>query len=228
MGFTRYALYYLPPPDEDWARFATHWLGWDCIAGRMVSPPALDGLPRPSHEITAAPRRYGLHATIKPPFRLADGVTRADLQAACAAFCAATHPLRLDGLALTTLGRFLAIRPIGDETALNALANRCVRELDPFRAPLTTQERAHRAAGLRPDLARNLDRWGYPHVMEAFRFHITLTGPLTRKEREATRKVLARHLTPVLPHPFILGDLALVGEDANGFFHSIEHYPLSG
>lgn len=228
MGFARYAIYYLPSPDADWTRFATRWLGWDCATGRTTVPPALDGLPRPWDEITATPRRYGLHATIKPPFRLAEGVTLADLQAACAAICATTRPVRLDGLKLTTLGRFLALRPVGDETALNALATRCVRDLEPFRAPLTAEERARRTAGLRPDLIQNLDRWGYPHVMEAFRFHITLTGPLKPKEREATREVLARHLTPLLPHPFILGELALVGEDANGFLHSLRRFPLSG
>lgn len=228
MAFVRYALYYLPPEGEDWARFATRWLGWDCVAGRAMDRPAIDDLPRPLEEITAAPRRYGLHATVRPPFRLAFGQSQAQLEDACAALCARLAPVQLDGLELAELGRFLALKPTGDQTALNALADTCVRGLDRFRAPLPPEDRARRAAGLRPDLVRNLNRWGYAHVMEAFRFHITLTGPLKSKEREATRTVLARHLTPLLPHPFILGELALVGEDAKGLFRSLRLFPLSG
>ncbi|MFC3118579.1 DUF1045 domain-containing protein [Jhaorihella thermophila] len=215
--------------------FATRWLGWDCTTGRTTVPPALDGLPRPWDEITNTPRHYGLHATIKPPFRLAEGVTLADLLTACAAFCATTRPVRLDGLKLTTLGRFLALRPVGDETALNALAARCVRDLEPFRAPLTAEERARRAAGLRPDLIRTLDRWGYPHVMEAFRFHITLTGPpeakgarsRARGARPASDPTLATPLHPrrtgtgrrrrewVLPQPPPLSPVRLTRQGAN-------------
>lgn len=228
MRFARYALYYLPPAGESWARFATRWLGWDCVAGRAVDPPPTDRLPRPLGEITAAPRRYGLHATIKPPFRLAEGRTQAELEAACTALCARLRPVRMEGLDLTALGRFLALRPVGDETALNTLAAACVRRLDPFRAPMTRDEHDRRAAGLRPGLRRNLDRWGYAHVMEEFRFHITLTGRLDKPARDAVRGILKDRLTPILPRPYTIGDLSLMGEDEDGRFHQIRRIALSG
>jgi len=229
MDFKRYALYYAPPREAGWSRFATGWLGWDMEAGAEVAHPAVSGLPLPVEEITETPRKYGVHATIKPPFRLAEGTTRAELEAACAALCAGLAPLRLDGLALARLGRFLALRPVGDTAALNALAAACVEGLDRFRAPAPQAELARRrAAGLSPAQEENLARWGYPYVMGEFRFHITLSGKLPRPALGAVETALARELGPLLPAPFEIADLALMGEDAAGRFHLIHRYALSG
>ena len=73
MTFTRYAIYYAPPADAEWTQFATSWLGWDMETGAPVAHPALDGIDVES--VTEVPRKYGLHATMKPPFRLRDGQT---------------------------------------------------------------------------------------------------------------------------------------------------------
>jgi len=227
--FQRYAIYYSPPADAAWARFATHWLGWDMETGAKVPHRPVSGLPLPVQEITETPRKYGAHATIKPPFRLAGGMTREGLEAACAALCAAQAPLRMDGLALTRLGRFLALRPVGDTAALDALAARAVAALDPFRAPAPEAELARRrAAGLSPAQEENLARWGYPYVMGEFRFHITLSGKLPKPALGAVEAALTRDLVPLLPAPFGIDDLALVGEDAEGRFHLIHRYALSG
>ena len=72
MTHTRYAIYYAPDPGP-LADFGAAWLGWDIASGRAVAPPDIGPLPRPVEEITRTPRKYGLHATIKPPFRLIDG-----------------------------------------------------------------------------------------------------------------------------------------------------------
>lgn len=227
--FKRYAIYYAPPADADWARFATGWLGWDMEAGAEVPHPEVAELPLPVSEITATPRKYGLHATIKPPFRLAEGTTRAELEAACAALCATLAPLRMDGLALARLGRFLALRPVGDTAALNALAARTVEALDSFRAPAPEAElERRRAAGLSPAQEENLTCWGYPYVMDEFRFHITLSGKLGKPALGAVEAALDRTLTPLLPAPFGIPDLALMGEDEAGRFHLIHRYTLSG
>lgn len=228
MEFTRYALYYLPPAEAAWARFATGWLGWDIQACVAVAHPSVDGLPLPVCDLTRTPRRYGLHATLKPPFRLAEGLDRAALESACADLCAALAPVRLQGLALTRMGRFLALRPVGPQTALNALAAACVRGLDRFRAPMDNDDHARRAAGLTPRLAANLNDWGYPHVMDAFRFHITLTGRLAEPDLATTEAALTPLLAPLLPSPFAIADLALVGEAADGMFHLLRRFPLSG
>ena len=228
MEFQRYAIYFAPPLQADWARFATSWLGWDLETATEIPHPKVPGLPRPVAEITETPRKYGAHATIKPPFRLAEGATRAELEAACAALCAGLKPVRLDGLALARLGRFLALRPKGDTAVLDALAARVVEGLDRFRAPAGEAELARRrAAGLTPAQEQNLARWGYPYVMEAFRFHITLSGKLPKPELAAVEAALGRALVPLLPAPFEINELALVGEDAAGRFHLVHRYALS-
>ncbi|MGD9861860.1 MAG: DUF1045 domain-containing protein [Pseudodonghicola sp.] len=229
MTFQRYAIYYAPPADAGWSRFATRWLGWDMERGTEAPHPEVSDLPLPVAEITATPRKYGLHATIKPPFRLAEGKTRAGLEDACAALCASCAPLRLDGLALARLGRFLALRPSGDTAALETLAARAVEALDGFRAPAPEAELARRrAAGLSPAQEANLMRWGYPYVMEEFRFHVTLSGRLGKDDLAAVEAALDRDLVPLLPVPFEIADLALMGEDEDGRFHLIHRYTLAG
>jgi putative phosphonate metabolism protein len=227
MPFTRYAVYVTPPPGP-LADFGAAWLGWDPVQGIAVPHPDLPGLPAPVSDLTATPRKYGLHATMKPPFALAPESTGAGLRAAFAAFCAATAPVTLDGLAVAPLGRFLALRPEGDETGINALAAACVRAFEPFRAPLTEAQLARRrAGGLTPDQEARLAQWGYPHVMEGFRFHITLTGPRPQSDLRALRAALGPHLAALLPRPFPVDALSLMGEDAHGRFHVIQTHRLT-
>lgn len=228
MPITRYAVYFTPPPGP-LSDFGAAWLGWDPVCGATMRHPDIPGLPATVAELTEAPRKYGLHATMKPPFALASGMTGAALHDAFAEFCAATSPATLDGLAVAPLGRFLALRPEGDESQINALAASCVRAFEPFRAPLTEAEIARRnAARLSADQKARLSRWGYPHVMEGFRFHITLTGPRPKSELPALRATLARQLAPLLLRPFRVDTLSLMGEDETGRFHLINRYALTG
>lgn len=228
MEYTRYALYYVPQADLAWAEAATGWLGWDIVAGRAVPPPPLPGLPQPLETITAVPRRYGLHGTIKPPFRLAQGCHRDGLEQACADLCAGLPPLALAGLRPVRMGRFLALCPPGPQAALSGMAATCMRGLDRFRAPMTESELARRASGVPARLAANLARWGHPHVMEAFRFHITLTGNLSPADTDPVEAALARLLVPLLPQRFKMDALALVGEGDDGFFRLLRRFSLSG
>ncbi|MBU3261643.1 DUF1045 domain-containing protein [Roseovarius sp. PS-C2] len=228
MIFKRYAIYYLPEPGP-LAEFGAAWLGWDAASGQDMAHPRIDGLPLPAEQITDTPRKYGLHATIKPPFRLAPGTTENALNDALAAFCADQPAVTLDGLELAQLGRFLALRPEGDETALNALAANAVRILDAFRASMTEAELTHRrAANLNPEQDALLLQWGYPYVMESFRFHITLTGKLPKALARQTAQVLKPHLAPLLPQPFRIATLCLMGEAADGRFHLIARHELTG
>ncbi|NCQ23038.1 MAG: phosphonate metabolism protein [Rhodobacteraceae bacterium CG17_big_fil_post_rev_8_21_14_2_50_63_15] len=227
MAFTRYALYVTPAPGP-LADFGAAWLGWDPANGRKVDHPTLTGLPAPIAEITEAPRRYGLHATIKPPFRLAEGQTEAALCDAFEQFCATTPAVKLDGLVIATLGRFLALVPVGDQAALTALAARTVRAFDPFRAPLSDAELLRRRGpGLTPEQDALLVQWGYPYVMDAFRFHITLTGKRPRAELAELRNRLTDQLSPLLSRPFHVDALSLMGEDDGKHFHLIHRHALT-
>ncbi|MCF6233999.1 MAG: DUF1045 domain-containing protein [Rhodobacteraceae bacterium] len=226
--FTRYALFYLPPAQAGWARFATGWLGWDCLTGGPARHPHLPDLAVPVAEITQSPRKYGLHGTIKPPFRLAKGATFDDLEAACADLCRSLPAIDAGLLRLTRLGRFLALCP-DQSPKLSELAGRCVRELDRFRALPTPEEMdRRRAAHLTPRQEGNLKKWGYPHVMDDFRFHITLTGRLAKPVLSTVEMVLETTFAPLLSEDFRLNDLALVGEKPSGKFQLIRRFELSG
>ncbi|MQQ09219.1 DUF1045 domain-containing protein [Epibacterium sp. SM1979] len=227
MTFTRYAIYYAPPADAAWSTFGASWLGWDMEKGAEVEHPDFPELDVAA--VTATPRKYGLHATMKPPMRLADGQTVEALHVACQALAARQKPVLLDGLEIARLGRFLALRAVGDQTALNALAAACVTELDPFRAPLSDADlEKRRANGLSPEQDAHLVQWGYPYVLDQFRFHITLSGKLPKQELPAVEAALGEALAPLLPNPFEIRDLALMGEAEDGRFHLIHRYALSG
>lgn len=226
MEFSRYALYYAPPKDADWTDLCTSWLGWSMETGAEVTHPNAGGLDVAA--ITDRPRKYGLHGTIKPPFRLAQGTSRADLETAAEALCARLKPVTLDGLEVARLGRFLALRPMGDASPLADLAGACVEGLDAFRAPAPQAELdRRRKSGLTPAQEAHLLRWGYPYVMDQFRFHITLSGPLGDTLDEV-QSWLTNQLTPVLPRPFHIPDMALVGEGPDGRFRLLHRYTLSG
>lgn len=228
MRFTRYAVFYTPP-DGAFRRFGAGWLGWDPQTGSDVVTPDVPGLPLPVPEVTETPKRYGLHATIKPPFRLAAGQTEAVLLQALKQFCRGRAPVNLDGLELAQLGRFLALVPEGDAQGVMDLAADAVRALDSYRAPMDAAERDRRSTpSLSPAQRAMLEQWGYPYVMEAFRFHITLSGKLPKAQASAVREVLKPYLEPLLPRPFCLDALSLMGEDPAGRFHLIERVSLSG
>ncbi|MFX0542243.1 DUF1045 domain-containing protein [Roseovarius sp. S4756] len=223
--YLRYAIYWTPAPGP-LASFGAHWLGWDPACGSERSHPPAEDLP--VAQITARPRKYGLHATIKAPFRLVEDQTFEGLRGALDSFAGQCAPIQLESLGLARLGRFLCLRPEGDTTALTALAAGTVRQLDAFRAPLTEAEIARRRHGrLSPEADALLLRWGYPHVMEQFRFHVTLTGPLDDDMAARTRRVLTPLLDPLLPRPFAIDALTLMGEDADGRFHALHRAPLT-
>ncbi len=115
---------------------------------------------------------------------LASGKTEAELMAACAAFAgkARSHPVIKP--IVDSISGFIAVIPAEPVDALQQLAADCVHEFDQFRPALTAEDRARRRPEKLSERQRDyLDRWGYPYVMEEFRFHMTLTGRLDAERR---------------------------------------------
>lgn len=218
---SRFAVYYMPEPGP-LADFGASWLGWDAQSGKAVSQP--DDVAA----LTDAPRKYGFHGTLKPPFRLADGTSSHDLAAALAKVAARTAPARADGLALTRLGRFLALTPAGDSTEIMRVAAACVTELDRFRAPASAAELdRRRGSGLSDRHEALLLQWGYPYVLDQFRFHLTLTSKVAKAKLD-TVEGMVRDAMPPLPKPFDIHDVCLCGERADGRFELIQRFALKG
>lgn len=225
-NFKRFAVYYAPP-EGAFGTFCNHWLGWDAAAGAPVAHPEIDGMSLPIAEITETPRKYGFHGTVKPPFKLTG--TADALLADLRGLCTRLAPVACDGLELAQLGRFLAFTVLGDTAELANLAAEVVKGLDPHRAPASQAERDRRRAnGLTPRQEELLETWGYPYVMDEFKFHLTMSGRLTKTEARAVKDVLTPHVAPLLPAPFVISDLCLFGEAEDGRFHLITRVPLTG
>lgn len=188
----RYAIYWAPPPESPLAAFGARWLGRDPWTGRDVPQPEIAGLaPERLREITASPRLYGFHGTLKAPFELAEGRRPDELHAAARAFAAHRRPFAVP-LELASLGGFLALVPRTPVPELDALAADCVVAFEPFRAPLSPADLARRrTATLSAREDEQLVRFGYPYVFADFRFHLTLTDRLAEPEHGAVRAILA-------------------------------------
>jgi putative phosphonate metabolism protein len=183
MSTPRYAIYVVPRAETALYRFGASTLGYDCYTGGDVALPAgSEAFAWP--EVVREPRVYGFHATLKAPFRLAEGVSEADLVQAFLGHAADIAPVIAGDLVLREIGAFIALVPKTQRAALNRLGETCVQAFDRFRAPMTEAERARRvASNLSARQIEHLERWGYPYVFEEFRFHMTLTGPLALSER---------------------------------------------
>ncbi len=214
----RYAIYFTPPAGDRLAHLAAGWLGRNAFTGRAIEPRPVGRLSAAdvAHH-TAAPRRYGFHGTLKAPFELAPETDEAELLRAMMRFCGTAGPVAIPRLRIERLGPFFALTPAESVAGVNALADRVVREFDGFRAFLGEAEieRRNPARLTRRQLA-NLYRWGYPHVGEDFRFHMTLSGPVEAGEAEAVEEALQAYFAPALAEPVILDSIALFVEPAPG------------
>lgn len=217
----RYALYFSPPPGP-LAETAARWLGRDAISGVSISQPNPE-----MGALTASARRYGFHATLKPPFRLAEGRSAEDLFTAVDVFAAGVRPFALEGLEVASIDRFLALVPIGATARLNTFAAHVVTAFDRFRAPLTEAERTRRNPERLTGRQRELlDLYGYPFVFDEFRFHMTLSDRLTAEQHEVLKPLAVTMFEPVLPRPFPVDALAVFAEGDDGVFHQVHRVPL--
>ena len=220
MNFSRYAIYYIP--DLPLFQIGSDWLGWNSITGQETT------LSADHHRITDRPRKYGFHATVKPPFSLVSNSTQSDLQDAFHAFCASVSPATGGTLKISRLGRFLTMTQDVQSTEVTELAASTVSHFDKFRAPLSDQDIAkRRQRRLTPKQDALMLLWGYPYVMQEFKFHMTLTGPLQNDELDAIEHDANTWFREFLGQPLKIASLALLGEDSDsGRFHVVDKLSL--
>ncbi|MGY3450930.1 DUF1045 domain-containing protein [Bradyrhizobium sp. USDA 4353] len=184
-NFPRYAIYYTPARDTALAAFGADLLGYDAWTGneRQFPSEVREAVPDWA-ELTADARKYGFHGTLKAPFPLHDARTEAELSAACAAFAATPRAVPVIRPVVDAISGFIAVIPGEASAELQHLAAACVETFEPFRAPMSAEDRARRKPEmLTPRQREQLDRWGYPYVMDDFRFHMTLTCRLSDERR---------------------------------------------
>jgi putative phosphonate metabolism protein len=228
-SFPRYAIYYASAPGSDLDRFGAQLLGYDAFSGEDVAFP--DGIAEVApdwRELTKDPRKYGFHATLKAPLSLSAGRNEAELVLACEAFAGAPRAIPVITPKVGSISGFIAVVPSEPSAGLEQLAADCTREFDQFRAPLTAEDRERRyPSALTPRQREYLDRWGYPYVMEEFRFHMTLTGRLDSARREPILAMLRDRFSKIGLPQLAIDRIALFRQDdAHARFRIVNHWKL--
>jgi putative phosphonate metabolism protein len=227
----RFAIYFVPAAGTALYRFGAAVLGYDCYTGEGLARLRDVALTETEWAaLTAEPRTYGFHATLKAPFRLRDAFDHDDLLAEVRTLATSISKIPTLEPVVGLIGGFVAIVPRVASPALDRLAADCVTAFDRFRLPMTAEERSKRlAAGLSPHQAANLDRFGYPYVFEEFRFHMTLTGRIGPDRRAAVHALLQNEFAKACGHGTIrLNRLALARQDhPDAPFRVIGHAALS-
>lgn len=207
---------------------AEWWLGRSVTGDPVASGVPVGWTREAIDAITVDARRYGFHATLKPPFRLAEGRTPEELDAAVASFAASRDGAVIPRLSLARLGGFFALVPGAEATELHALAGEVVTAFDRFRAPATEEETARRhPESLTPRQRELLKAWGYPYVFDEFRVHLTLTDRIPQPRRPEVERTLRDWFAPLLGADVPVDALALFTEAEPGapfLLHAV--YPL--
>ena len=222
----RCAIYFIPPREHPLCALAGAWLRRDPYTGATLSGPIGTMDEDWPIALTAAPRRYGFHATMKAPFRIAEPWTIEDVAASLDDFTLSAAPFELD-LQVNQIGEFFAYVPMRPSPELSALADNVVTAFDPFRAPLTDADLARRHLdSLTPEQRDNVMIWGYPYVFDQFRFHMTLTGSVPSTDTEKVKQALSAHFGAA-PYTVEVSQLVLAVEpveQAPFITHSVHRF----
>ena len=212
----RYGIYFVPVARSNLYRYGSSILGYDCYSGSAVDFPNEFGNGAVNwKELSALPRQYGFHATLKAPFHLSSARTERQLVDAVKSFAGLGHAVHTFVPTVRLVDGFFAVVPAESEPSLDTLAASCTTIFDAYRAPMSPQERARRLASrLNQNQIQNLDRWGYPFVLSEFRFHMTLTGKVPPNRRKAVGEILLDGFRRMgVDQPIAVDQLSLVKQD---------------
>jgi hypothetical protein len=219
--FQRYALYWTPTPGTALAEFGALWFGGFDTFGLA---------PDLAARARKAPAPYGLHATLKAPFRLREEASPRDLKEALGDFCESRRPPAAGRLHFARHQRYLTLMLKRNEADVDWLAAECVTHFDRFRAPLAEEDRKRREIDrMSPPQAALMEKFGYPYVLSEFRFHVSLAGPLEDAEIDEVEQALAPRIAPLLEAPLQIRELTLLGELHDGaVFQPVSRHAFKG
>lgn len=210
----RHAVYVVPAADHPLWAAGCDWLGRP-RDGVAAGAPVRAGV--------ATPWRYGFHATLKAPLRLGPACDEAGWIAAVQALARRHRAFLLPPLRVARLGGFLALRPESAPAAghpLRRLADDAVCALDAWRAPLSPAEQQRQLRAARtPRQQDQVARWGYAHVLDDWRFHLTLSDDLAATDPARLDALAAEaraHFAPALAVPLACSELGLFVEPSPG------------
>ena len=202
----RIALYWAPKHSTPLGRAATDWL-----KGEEGHVSGINN--EEMHRLLSAPKHYGVHATLKPPFQLQAGYVLEDVERELGLFAAEQQnkPFWLPGLEVAQIGKFFCLRPVGNSEKLEDFSAATVKRFDHFRKPAEEDEiERRRAPGLTIRQEHLLLEWGYPYVLDEFKFHLTLTGNVEDSNLfQPLKQELLKRFTPALQFPCPFDSLSM-------------------
>lgn len=214
----RFAIYLVPPAGSALWERGCRWLGRDPESGAVYAQPTVPGFAVDAiRTLTQSPRNYGFHGTLKAPFRLAQDVGARELLNNVGRLAGSLPALAMPALRVDRLHGFLALLPAGASTDVDALAAQFVTGLDALRAPIEPADRARRlASGLSARQQALLEQWGYPYVLDEFRFHMTISERLDPMEAERLRPWIEEWFAPALAEPSGAVDVGVFVQPGDG------------
>jgi putative phosphonate metabolism protein len=215
----RYSVYFAPERGSPWWNFGSDWLGRDECSNLPLAQANISGISSAElFALTEEPRRYGFHATLKAPFRLNENFELNDLMISLGTLAKQNSPIELGTICAVKMGHFVALVPHMVNVSLISLAEKCVTELDHLRAPLTALEMARRQIETLDARGQYLlTKYGYPHVLDKFNFHFTLSGRISPLMADCIMNTVMeplKHLNQT--SPLVLDRLCLFIEDSPG------------
>ncbi len=191
MSASRYAVFFCPDDNSELASYGQQVLGRR--ADGQVFETAYTDCPdrQLALAVSATPAHYGFHATLKAPFQLAKQMTEQQLLDAVETLADSQTVIAMQTLKPRLLSGFIALTLTPQPQAIASLAEQCVKQLEPFRAPLSQEDiRKRKPDTLSEQQKEYLYQYGYPHVISEFRFHMTLTDKISPGRHDEHRQWL--------------------------------------
>lgn len=227
----RYAIYYTPPRNSLLESAGTHWLGRTAIRYGQIPKEIPEGfLKQEYYQLIESPRWYGFHGTIRAPFELVKNITPDEFIKEVGNICAAHSPFNISGLSISCFGGFLALTPSSSYPELVKLHSDLIRKLNSLRPALSRFDlKRHMDKQLSERQERLLRRFGYPFILEEFKFHMTLTGKIEDRVRRLYKEKLEHILNPYLTEPVPVHEVSIYMQpDRKTPFTEVTRVPLTG
>ncbi|WP_290919709.1 DUF1045 domain-containing protein [Halodesulfovibrio sp.] len=227
----RYAIYYTPPRNSLLESAGIHWLGRTPLRYGQIPKDIPEGFFKQEYyQIIEAPRWYGFHGTIRAPFELAKNVTPEAFIKEISQICRNHAPFSFAGLSINCFGGFLALTPTAASPDLLKLHSDLTRRLDHLRPQLSRFDlKRHLDKKLSERQERLLRRFGYPFVLEEFKFHMTLTGTIEDRLRRSYKEKLESILNPYLTESIPVNEVTVFMQpDRKTPFVEYTRIPLTG
>ena len=211
----RYAISYVPMPSTLLADFGRAWLGRDINSSEAFEQSQVPGIDHQRlQELTRWRRFDGLHGVLKPPFQINPVSSVNGFIETAQLFAKYLKAVDIPQLEINIIGKFIALTPTVPSRELVDLASECVRVFEGFRQPvLINMDSRYRKDKLTVYQQRMMKHWGYPYVMEEFRFFIPLTDRIENdEEREKITAEISHLAKPTIGQPIQIREFTILGQ----------------